>query len=289
MKRAAFYLMVGMGLGATGAAADDYRLVDSKINGAPAHRIPLSASEIADARMREILADKLADTLQMEEYGQEDLDRLLSLADLQDAADMEKDPALNVSEAAYADMPLEESMVEQAALNTGPALDPEQMQALAFMVSAMSNPEILAMMQNGISADTRSAPMPEQPRELRSAATDQTDADASILLRGWSVALRPDGKTRLYQPGNPGSEIELEPGIVIGALGAVEDIRQIGREVYVSFESGDSISGKVDLAFSGIPPLPPMSDITEPREELLLSAPAMPNPRVSTSNTEETP
>lgn len=262
---------------ASHAAAGDYRVFESRIPGAPPHSLPMSASEIADARLREILAAKLAETLDFNTYEDEDLERLLRLADLSHDPGAVAEKPLAVSEDTF--NPDGEKIANAKDTGAHGDLSPDQLQAMAFLIATMSNPEMMAMIQAGFSHGHQSyGPGKGQ------AEGGGPDADASILLRGWNVALRADGTTKLYQDDNPGSEITLEPGLVIGALGAVTDIRQIGQEVLVNFENGDSLSGRVEVAFSGIPPLPPLSRPNEQAEELILSSPARPLPRLSTSS-----
>lgn len=264
---------------ASHAAAGDYRVFESRIPGAPPHSLPMSASEIADARLREILAAKLAETLDFNTHEDEDLERLLRLADLSHDPSAVTEKPLAVSEDAFD--PEGDQITKAKDIGTQGDLSPDQLQAMAFLVATMSNPEMMAMIQAGFSRGDQS--YGPGPGRVEGGLVD-ADVDASILLRGWNVALRADGTTKLYQDGNPGSEITLEPGLVIGALGAVTDIRQIGQEVLVNFENGDSLSGRVEVAFSGIPPLPPLSRPNEQAEELILSSPARPLPRLSTSS-----
>lgn len=260
------------------AFAGDYRQVPSLIPGAPHHILPMSASEIADARMREILAAKLSETLDFQTMTDGDLDDLMRLADMGDDFYPEEQASLAIKEESFpvaGKAPT--SQAEPAA--EGLRLSDEQMQTMALLLASMSNPEFISMVQSGFS--------PRDPwMNARGPVMEpsQGASNANILLRGWSVALRQDGSTRLFQDGNPGSEITLEPGLVIGALGAVVDIRQIGQEVLVTFENGDSISGRSDFALDGIPPIPPLSQLGSADQDVILSSPARTRGNISTSN-----
>lgn len=209
------------------------REVPSEIPGAPAHLLPVSAIEIAEARMREIFESRLSERLDFVEGSDADLQRLIAWADV--------DPDAEVSPAA----------AEQDLQAEASTLSPESMALLAELVSALQSGGIRIP---GVGADAsagRREPIAESPGQ----GAGQI-ATASILLRGWSVAMQPTGDTYLFQDENPASGILLEPGLVIGALGAVTDIRRIGQEVHVLFASGDSMSGPAEVMATGIPQLP---------------------------------
>lgn len=272
-----FCFMAALPVSAAVVTAQENRIIPSRIQGAPAHIIPMSSAEIADARMREILSAKLMETLTFEAENDDDFDHLVRLASLSydEPADQTKGPEIRDEDFSKENPSQGSNEIPGAGEVT---LNPDQMQAMALILANMNNPDFLSMIQSG---------MREKDPWVRDTAPEahMSSAElpgANILLRGWSVAMRQDGTTRLFQDDNPRSEITLEPGLVIGALGAVVDIRQIGPEVLVTFENGDSISGRAEFSFSGIPPIPPLSQPGQPSQEMLLSAPAFPT--ISTSS-----
>lgn len=219
------------------------RQVPSAIPGAPAHVLPVSAIEVAEARMREILELRLSERLDFAEGNEADLARLISWAESD--PDAEGDSALDGAQ-------------EAEAASQASALSPEGMALLAELVSALQSGGI-RIPGSGIDAtDGRLDRITDLPRSGGGSA-----ASASILLRGWSVAMQPTGDTYLFQDENPSSGILLEPGLVIGALGAVTDIRRIGQEVHVLFASGDSMSGPAEAMGPGIPQLPTIRSLAD--------------------------
>lgn len=275
MKKRVFMLFAMLAVQAH-AEPLDYVRFNSALPGAPAHYLPMSASQIADKRMREIMSAKLALTLpipQMDRDDDLDLQRVLAFADIE-IGDHEEETgaggdATGVPEAIEADDPAE-------------GLTDENVRTLVMLATAMNNPEVMAQVLGGMRPQ---APVQGYNPDIRDVVMDASQQGASMLLRGWEVSMRPDGSTRLFQPSSPGSEITLEPGLVIGALGPVVDIRRIGQEVYVTFENGDSISGDVEPMLTGVPPIPPLSNIDENNIEYLLSVPAGMNVTISSSNT----
>lgn len=230
------------------------RQVPSAIPGAPAHVLPVSAIEVAEARMREILELRLSERLDFAEGDEADLARLISWAESD--PDTQDEPVLAASEGSQA--------TPEAS-----ALSPESMALLAELVSALQSGGI-RIPGSGIDATNgRADQVTDLPRSGGSSA-----ASASILLRGWSVAMQPTGDTYLFQDENPSSGILLEPGLVIGALGAVTDIRRIGQEVHVLFASGDSMSGPAEAMGPGIPQLPTIRSLAANPDMATMAMPA---------------
>lgn len=280
MNNATFGLATSFAAFAAFPALADINTIPSQIKGAPEHRIPMSASQIAEVKVREILAEKLAHTLISETEQvvaanidpMSELDRIFAFAELP--------PVTTAGSAA------EQGATEQAAETTSTQTAPEfaeeegdvfasmtddQMRFLALMAAAIQNPDDMIALASNIPGAGQAATSPSYDT-----------ANASIMLRGWDVRMDGNGTTHLFQANQPNSSIELEQGIVIGALGAVTEIRKIGEEVHVFFESGDSISGEAYTMAAGIPPLPPLSDVTAAPQEILLSY----GPRTTASATE---
>lgn len=278
MNKAIFSLATSLVAMAALPAMADINIVPSQIKGAPEHRIPMSASQIAEVKVREILSEKLAETLiseteQVMVQGVDtssELDRIFALADLppatEDAADDLPDAAESNEATAEAPAP----SVEGAEENIFATLSEDQMRLLALMATAIQNPDDMIALAGQVQAATSTDITP-----------NYGTANASIMLRGWDVRMDGDGSTHLFQDGLPNSSIELEQGIVIGALGAVTEIRKIGGEVHVFFESGDSISGEAFTMAAGIPPLPPLSDVNAAPQEVMLSYGARPTAEVT--------
>lgn len=276
MNKSIFGLTSSLFAIAASSALADIRTSPSQIRGAPEHRIPMSASQIAEVKVREILSEKLAATVILE---------------TQEAVTASADPLSDLDRIfAFADIPLENPTTEQVQQAPEGATNADdqpmttsdekgdvfadmtdsQMRFLALMAAAIQNPDDMMALASQSSGGA-GEPTPSYE-----------NANASIMLRGWDVRMDGDGTTHLFQASLPNSSIELEQGIVIGALGAVTEIRRIGGEVHVFFESGDSISGEAYTMAAGIPPLPPLSDVTEPPQEVLLSY----GPRAATEGNE---
>ena len=254
-------------------ASEAVRNVPSSIPGAPDHQVPMSASQLADERMRDIIASKLAETLDMGGSDDLDMQRLLELARAAEDSAAGDGDASRIADAAYD--PLAATAPERDAERVADAnpllgMSPEQIQAVALLMAAMQDP---AALHRAAGLDLRSPQLDQRPQQAREVTLDATNGGASVLLAGWSVAMRPDGSTRLFRDDSPGSEIPLETGMVIGALGPVTDIRRIGGEVYVSFENGDSLSGPATAMSAGIPPLPPISNTDLADDFVMLSQP----------------
>lgn len=255
MNKTIFGLTVSLiSLGAGMVSAKDMSVAQTAIKGAPAHLIPMSASQIAEARVHEILSEKLSSSL------------ALGTADLPVEADLAEIERIS----AMADIPVVPEPVETVQIEPAPEEGADMVQLASFPAEEESPFEdmteaqmkLLVMMAMAVKDPQRVADLlGNEPREDRPfAEPDNLIADADIMLRGWNVRMDGFGTTHLYQEGMPNSSIELEEGIVIGALGAVTEIRQIAGEVHVFFESGDSMSGEVSEMTVGIPPLPDMTE-----------------------------
>lgn len=274
MKRILVPLFCALIPATSAAASEAARNVPSAIPGAPDHLVPMSASQVADERMREIIASKLAETLDIGGADDGDLQRLIELANAANEDAGEAGGASRIAEAAFDPTATEapSDAIELAeAGNPLHGMSAEQIQAVALLMAAMQDP---AALHRAAGLDVRSPQVDQRPQQAREVTLDATNGGASVLLAGWSVAMRSDGSTRLFRDDSPGSEIPLEAGMVIGALGPVTDIRRIGSEVYVSFENGDSLSGPADAMAAGIPPLPPISNTDFADDFVMLSQPA---------------
>ena len=82
-------------------ASEAVRNVPSSIPGAPDHQVPMSASQLADERMRDIIASKLAETLDMGGSDDLDMQRLLELARAAEDSAAGDGDASRIADAAY--------------------------------------------------------------------------------------------------------------------------------------------------------------------------------------------
>lgn len=273
------------------AAADaQVRIMPSTMAGAPDFHLPMSATQVAEARASTIIAGILAEDYDLAGDDAQDLDRILQLtafteevalsdetiAVVTDDAGPEagaRTPARNADMAAFLASP--EGVDMMSAMSSG------QIEAMTLLVMAMADPQ--AAREVLVSRDMSGSETAADP-QIRT----------SMLLQGWNVRKDEFGAVQMYQESAPGSDIEIEVGLVIGALGAVTDIRTIGQEVIVAFESGDTLSGSVMQSGSslvgrlgGIPPLSDpdqatVPDAPPPSLEILLSAPVVRTPEIAT-------
>lgn len=279
MNRTAF-LAIALAFAAGPSASEPgVRGIPSSIAGAPDHLIPLSASQIADERLREIIGDKLAESL--------DLESDIDMARLEELAMLASQPATEAGIPSEVEAAEEVQMASDGLQGAQPALRDdllqgltlEQIQMMAIVLASLHDP---AGARYPVQAGQAGNGGHGQALSGREVTLDATNGGASILLSGWDVAMLHDGTTELFQVESPGSRITLEPGLVIGALGPVVDIRRIGNEVHVHFGNGDSISGRAETMPAGIPPLPPISNTDQFDQEVLLSAP----PQLATRSSE---
>lgn len=271
------------------------RVVASVLTGSPDFNLPMSASQLAEARANAIIASILAEDYDLAADDTQDLDRIMYLTSFTDE--------IILSEEMVAIAATDESFLEDP-LNDGESATGDMSTFLASpagvgMMSAMSSGQIEAMTLLVMAmADPQAAREVLVSREIPDSGGNpgvDPQIRTSMLLRGWSVRMNEFGVVQMFQDSAPGTDIEIETGLVIGALGAVTDIRTIGQEVIVSFESGDTLSGAVLSSVTGAGRLsngiPPLSDPDQaiaqeapppPPGEIMLSAPAAMAPEIAT-------
>lgn len=92
-------------------------------------------------------------------------------------------------------------------------------------------------------------PMPQAPvMQAPVAAGDGTN----LLLSGWKVALTGTGTIGMFRENDPGSVIELDEDMVVGALGRVREFGFENEKIVVTFDSGEEITGPIStMNFGG--------------------------------------
>lgn len=263
-RPALLLVVAGLVATATPLVAGESRAIPSAIPGAPDHAIPLSALDIAASRMREILSEKLSETLDMPETDAGDLQRLMMIAA---AADQAVPSGVSPDDDAGPGSRLDHEAVTSD--GGSPDIDPDSVRALAALLTALQEAGF-GQDLHGMRSSGGHRGQDPTPASLPGPAST---ADANILLRGWNIVMRQNGETYLFRDDSPGSGIQLEEGLVIGALGPVSDIRRIGREVHVSFGNGSTISGIAESMMPGIPPLPSLTALDAAPGEIMLSGP----------------
>ena len=74
----------------------------------------------------------------------------------------------------------------------------------------------------------------------------------NLLLSGWKVGLTGTGTIGMFRERDPGSVIELDADMVVGALGRVRDFGFEDEQIVVTFESGEEITGPIStMNFGG--------------------------------------
>lgn len=271
------------------------RVVASVLAGSPDFNLPMSASQVAEARANAIIAGILAEDYDLAADDTQDLDRILHLTSFTDEVILSEELiAIAATDESFLENPLNDGasatgdmttfLASPAGVGMMSAMSSGQIEAMTLLVMAMADPQA-----------AREVLVSREAPDFGGSPGVDPQIRTSMLLRGWSVRMNEFGVVQMFQDAAPGTDIEIETGLVIGALGAVTDIRTIGQEVIVSFESGDTLSGAVLSSVSGAGRLsngiPPLSDpgqaiIQEapppPPAEIMLSAPAAMAPEIAT-------
>jgi len=296
--------LLAVTLSSAASASQDIRFFPSAISGAPAHALPVSRAQQSNAAMWEILGAILAERhdLSVDTPDRTTLERIARgwLVTADDGDPMEEVGAVEVTEGSFdpealpgtaeatgGGAGLSKLLATPEGLGVIARMTPEQIEAMAYLLMAVGDPAGAG----GIQAMQRGPGLPPLP-DLPALGGDKPEIEdfepmsTTMLLRGWSVRMDAGGQTSMFQDAVPGSDIRIDQGMVIGALGEIVDIRRLGDLVIVNFASGDTLSGPAadNPGPAGIPPL--MAGGEDAREEgviFLSGAPVARN--VSTSGT----
>ena len=129
-------------------------------------------------------------------------------------------------------------------------MTPEQIAALAQVMESAAAPTAIAVVPPP-------APAPG-PSVLESGVPPLSFGDASetvddgrilggttdLLLRDWRIS-QDNGVTSMFLVNNPGSRIDVRPGMVLGALGEITGIDVTDGSVTVTFDNGEVLTGDV--------------------------------------------
>lgn len=270
-----------LALSAAPVFAEERIMMPSGIDNAPSYSLPAFLgtgiakarhAEKQQAKARQLFVDRLASKYISEDI-EEDMDarlsRILSTSNpsedvIPDEMDvsLDEDGSEELEQVArLGNMPggivtTSDAFIEQAERPVLPELNnpeiltvlrdmtPEQIRALGALYAA-ANPSQMQMPAPPVPERRSQALMPGIP-SLSDVASGRVQGlpqqePQNLLLQGWTVEVLENGRVQMLNPDTPGSEIELEVGMVVGALGEVRQIMRWRDRVEVKFESGDTL------------------------------------------------
>lgn len=146
-------------------------------------------------------------------------------------------------------------MVDLATLSR---MTPEQIEASIALLAAWSNPAqadaYLAHLRGGRGAGSSEPPrnsdfngVPGLSEALgQSGASGAGENGTNLLTRGWE-AIDTFGVVSLRRDGDPSTDLEVEEGMVLGALGSIVSVRRTQTELIVETANAGSITGVPDF------------------------------------------